>query len=104
MRPLIIPTGPGDIVDSEIIGILLTPDQLIYEADRMKVTGILGNDSNRMATVTLLREEYVIRAGHVFDIGILVKSISDDAVVLTIPMKGADDIELVKPLMELPPQ
>lgn len=92
--------GPG----GEVVDVFqLSPAATLYEAERMIVLGIVGNDRGRAATVRLLRDEYVVTEGHRFDIGIRVKRITDDSVVLTIPMENEDQ-ELTKKLRELPAQ
>ena len=82
-------------------GISLSPADLLYEAERMHVTAIAGSERRgRVATVTLLGDEYVVWAGHRFDVGILVKRITNDSVVLAIPMQD-EDIELTHQLPEM---
>jgi hypothetical protein len=86
--------------DGELVGGPIPPAELLYEAERMELTAIAGNERNRVATVTLLGDEYVVQAGHRFDVGILVKRITNNSVVLAVPMQD-EDIELTHDLPEM---
>ncbi len=86
--------------EGELVGGPIPPAELLYEAERMKVTGISGNNRNRVAIVTLLGDEYVVQAGHRFEVGIVVKRITNNSVVLAVPMQD-EDIELTHNLPEM---
>ncbi len=67
-------------------------DNLLYEANRKKVTGIIWDAKNPIAVI----DDQVVRVGYRFEEPISVKAILQDHVVLSLANEGLDIIRELK--------
>jgi hypothetical protein len=67
-------------------------DNLLYEANRKKVTGIIWDSTNPMAVI----DDQVVHVGYRFEEPISVKAILQDHVVLSLANDGLDIIRELK--------
>lgn len=79
-----LPTGAG------------LDENLVYEANRKDVTGIIWDEVNPLAVI----DEEIVGVGYVFDERILVKEIAELYVVLSLKLDDNEELEIVKELKE----
>lgn len=71
-------------------------ENLVYEANRKDVTGIIWDDTRPLAVI----DDEIVGVGYVFDERILVKEIAELYVVLSLKLDGNEELEIVKELKE----
>lgn len=70
-------------------------ENLLYEAQRKIVSGIIWDSENPLAVIN----DEVVGVGYQFNSGILIKTISEDRVVLSVST-GNENIEVIRELKE----
>ena len=107
MTPLIGSGRGGTVLQSEIEPILDKVPQsereaignIIYEANRKQVVGIVWDERMPIAIINDRTGDSVVRVGYRFEGGIVVKAITPDSVILTVSIEG-EELEIVRELQE----
>ena len=105
MTPLIGAGQGGTVIPGDIATIVDTLPQtereavgnIIYEANRKQVVGIVWDETKPIAIISDRTGDTVVRVGDRFEGGIVVNAITLDSVVLTVSIEGKE-LEIVREL------